>query len=105
VCDKALTSFRQAGAKAVARSAHREAVGCFEQALGALQYLPESRDTQEQAIDLRIDLRYDLHPLGDLERALDYLREAETLAEALNDQHRLGQVSAAMTNCLVRIGD
>jgi predicted ATPase len=105
VWDKALTYYRQAGAKAVARSAHREAVVCFEQALAALQSLPASRDTQEQAIDLRVDLRYALHPLGELERGLDYLREAETLAEALGDQHRLGQVSASMTNCLLVIGD
>jgi tetratricopeptide (TPR) repeat protein len=40
-----------------------------------------------------------------LERGLDYLREAESLAAALGDQHRLGQVSAAMTNCLFGIGD
>ena len=105
VWDKALTYFRQAGAKAVARSAHREAVVSFEQALGALQYLPENRDTREQAIDLRLDLRYALHPLGELERGLDYLREAETLAEALNDQHRMGQVCASMTNCLFGIGN
>jgi len=36
VWDKALTYCRQAGARAAARSAYREAVGCFEQALAAL---------------------------------------------------------------------
>ena len=96
VWDKALTYCRQAGAKAVARAAFREAAAGFEQALGALRHLPESRDTREQAIDLRFDLRIALHPLGEYERGLDYLREAETLAEALDDQRRLGQVSAAM---------
>jgi tetratricopeptide (TPR) repeat protein len=105
VWDKALTYYRQAGAKAVARSAYREAVVCFEQALGALQYLPESRDTHEQAIDRRLDLRNALYPLGELERGLDSLREAETLAAALGDQHRLGRVSASMTHYLVLIGD
>src|SRR5262249_24540306 len=63
VWNKALTYVRQASAKAVVRSAHREGVVCFEQALRALQYLSESRDTQEQAIDLRLDLRSALHPL------------------------------------------
>src|SRR5439155_4427676 len=38
---KALVYFRQAGEKAIARSAHSEAVGYFEQALSALQHLPE----------------------------------------------------------------
>ena len=45
------------GDKAMARSAYREAVGYFEQALEALPHLPETRDTREQAIDLRLALR------------------------------------------------
>src|SRR5262249_53061673 len=36
--DKALAYSRQAGEKAMARSAHREAVACFEQALNPLQH-------------------------------------------------------------------
>jgi predicted ATPase len=51
VWDKALAYARQAGEKAVARSAHREAVGYFEQALSTLPHLPETRDTREQAIE------------------------------------------------------
>ena len=57
VWDKALAYCRQAGEKAMARSAYREAVGYFEQALSALPHLPETRDTREQAIDLRLALR------------------------------------------------
>ena len=41
VWDKALAYCRQAGEKAVARSAHREAVAYLEQALSALPHLPE----------------------------------------------------------------
>src|SRR5713101_3685805 len=89
---KALTYCRQAGEKAMARSAHRDAVGYFEQALSALPHLPEQRDTQEQAIDLRLALRSALYPSGDSGRILAALREAESLAAALDDQHRLGQV-------------
>jgi tetratricopeptide (TPR) repeat protein len=55
------------------------------------------RDTREQAIDLRLALRAALHPCGDLGRAMAYLREAETLAAALDDPHRLGQVSVAFS--------
>jgi tetratricopeptide (TPR) repeat protein len=91
--DKALAYGRQAGEKAMARSAHREAVGYFEQALSAVAHLPETRHTREQAIDLRIALRSALWPSGALERILAYLREAETLAEALDDSRRLAQVS------------
>jgi tetratricopeptide (TPR) repeat protein len=99
VWDKVLAYFRQAGEKAMARSAHREAVGYFEQALSALPHLPETRDTREQAIDLRLALRSALTPSGDLGRVLAYLREAETLAAALDDTRRLGQVSVALANC------
>ena len=84
---------RQAGEKALARSAYREAVGYFEQALSALRHLPERRDTLEQAIDLRLALRTALHPSGDSGGILAYLREAEALAAALDDSRRLGQVS------------
>ena len=52
VWDKALAYCRQAGEKAMARSAYHEAVASFEQALSALPHLPEQRDTREQAIDL-----------------------------------------------------
>jgi class 3 adenylate cyclase/tetratricopeptide (TPR) repeat protein len=92
VWDKALAYCRQAGEKALARSAHREAVGYFEQALSALGHLPEQRATREQAIDLRLALRSALFPTGELERILVSLREAETLAEALDDHRRLAQV-------------
>ena len=73
VWDKALLYSRQAGAKAVARSAYREGVACFEQALVALRHLPESRAVREQAIDLRLDLRRPLARLGEHGRTLDYL--------------------------------
>ena len=53
IWDKAVTYLRQAGEKAAARSAYREAAAAFEQALAALGHLPESRGTIEQSIDLR----------------------------------------------------
>jgi tetratricopeptide (TPR) repeat protein len=97
VWDKALTYCRQAGEKVMARSAHREAVGYFEQALRALAHLLETRATREQAIDLRLALRNALFPSGDLGRILTTLREAESLAEALDDPRRLAQVSCFLS--------
>ena len=96
VWPKAVAYLRQAAAKAVARSANREAVSCLEQALGALRHLPPSPETREQAIDLRLDLQVPLNILGEIERLLDYLREAEPLAGALGDPHRTGRVAAYM---------
>ena len=105
VWDKAVAYCRQAGTKALARSALREVVACSEQALAALTHLPESRATQEQAIDLRFDLRNALWALGEFRQMLDYLREAETLAKALDDQPRLGRVSAYMCRYFREMGD
>jgi len=97
VWDKALVYCRQAGEKAMARSAYREALGYFERALNALPHLPEQRDTREQAVDLRLALRSALFPSGDQRRILVCLREAEVLAEALDDPRRLGQVSVFLS--------
>jgi class 3 adenylate cyclase/tetratricopeptide (TPR) repeat protein len=93
VWNKALTYCRQAGEKTMAQSAYHEAVGYFEQALAVLPRLPEQRARHEQAIDLRLALRSALHPSGNSERILTALREAEALAEALDDPRRLGQVA------------
>ena len=98
VWDKAVAYCRQAGDKALARSASREAVTCFEQALVALAHLPEGRERHEQAIDVRFGLRNALGVLREYGRILTYLREAEGLAQALGDQHRLGWGAAYMTN-------
>ena len=46
----------QAGKKAASRSATQEAIAYFEQALDALKHLPESRQTIEKAINIRVDL-------------------------------------------------
>jgi tetratricopeptide (TPR) repeat protein len=89
----------------LARAAFREVVGCAEQAFAALRHLPESRATQEQAIDLRLDLRNALWSLGELRQMLDYLREAATLAEALDDQPRLGRVAAFLCRYSREMGD
>ena len=105
VWDKTLTYLRQVGEKAMAQSAYREAVGYFEQALSALPHLPETHDTREQAIDLRLHLRNALIPLGGHERIVEILRQAEILAETLDDPRRLGWVSAYMTQYFWTRGD
>jgi class 3 adenylate cyclase/tetratricopeptide (TPR) repeat protein len=104
VWDKALPCCRQAGAKAAARSTNREAVAYLEQALMALQHLPESRETREQAIDLRFDLRNALLLLGEQGRILGHLREAEGLAKTLDDRRRLGRVASYMGDYFWRMG-
>jgi class 3 adenylate cyclase/tetratricopeptide (TPR) repeat protein len=102
VWDKAVTYLRQAGKKAAERSANREAVTYFEQALDALTHLPESRERMELAIDLRLDLRPALLPLAVQERMIEHLTQAESLAVALGDKWRLGRVLADMSSYFSR---
>jgi predicted ATPase len=77
VWEKAVTYLRQAGAKALARSAYRDAVTRFEQGLVALNLLPDTREKVERAIDLRLELRQALFPLNELAAVWRYLQEAE----------------------------
>ncbi len=105
VWGKALTYLRQAGTKADARSAFREAASYFEQALTALGHLPESREMHERAIDLHFNLRISLAALGERERVLEHLRVAEALANALGDERRLARVSVYIARELLAQGE
>jgi tetratricopeptide (TPR) repeat protein len=96
IWDQAVTYCQQAAARAMAGSAYREAVGYVEQALAAPAQLPETRNTLEQAIDLRCDLRNALLPLDEHTRILDHLCTAETLAEQLGDDQRRGRIAGQL---------
>jgi class 3 adenylate cyclase/tetratricopeptide (TPR) repeat protein len=97
VWEQALVYGLQAGNKAQMRSAYREALTAFEQALVALAHLPDNRAVTEQAIDLQLGLHGALNALSEVPgRMLDHLRRAEALGETLGDQRRLGSVYATM---------
>jgi tetratricopeptide (TPR) repeat protein len=80
-------------------------VALFEQALDALGLLPEGADTVPQAIDLRIELRDWLLPLGELDRLAAYAREAERLATRLDDPRRLAVVNGHLAHYHWTIGE
>src|SRR5262245_37339806 len=103
--EKAVHYLRQAGLKAAARSAPQDARAWFEQALGALEVLPESQSTLEQAFEIRLELRPVLAQFGEPRRMLERLREAEVLAERLNDDSRRGRVCAFMTIVHSHLGE
>jgi tetratricopeptide (TPR) repeat protein len=100
VWDKAVSYCQQAGARAYNRTAFREAVACYEQALQALQQLPTNPDRLAQAIDLRLALASALAPLGEYGGLLARMEEAEALARALDDQTRLGWALVRMAPTL-----
>ena len=103
--EKAVRYCRQAGLRSTARSALREAAAYFERALEALGRLPERRETLEQGIDLRLDLRTALTPLADHARAFEYLRQAEALAGAIEDQRRLAAASSGLSGYFRLMGE
>ena len=103
--EKAVDYLRQAGLKAAARSALQEARAWFEQALGVLEALPESQSTLEQAFEIRLELRPVLNQLGEVRRTLERLREAEALAERLNDDRWRVRVCVFMTNIHSLLGE
>jgi class 3 adenylate cyclase/tetratricopeptide (TPR) repeat protein len=98
VWDKAEIYNRQVGTRAVARAANQEAVRAFEAALQALGHLPQTRQTLERAIDLRLDLRPPLLQLGRLDEVLKVSREAERIARDLGDEQRLARVYTYLVN-------
>lgn len=103
--EKAVHYLREAGLTAARRSAHRQAMLCFEQALDALRHLPNRRELLEQAIDLRIALRHSSVAVGAIAQTVDHLRAAEEAAETLGDHLRLGWVLAYRTSSHVWFGE
>jgi class 3 adenylate cyclase/tetratricopeptide (TPR) repeat protein len=91
VWERAVRYLRQAAAKAVMRSANREAIALLEQALAALQELPESPETLSEALDIRLALGPCLagtHGPGSSEFEATYVAARE-LCRRLDDRARL----------------
>jgi hypothetical protein len=88
---------RQAGLKAQARSAHRQAASFFENAIAAL--------ASELTIDLRSDLNNSLVPLVDFDRLFQNLKDAQALTDLLNDTARQVWVLAGLAHYYWRRGE
>ena len=96
---------RQAGARSVERVANTEALHRYDQALGALAHLPGRRETLEQAVDIRLEMRPALMGLYAVSRLIALLREAEDLALKIDDVRRLARVRALMIRNLTIVGE
>jgi len=95
---------RQAGAKAMSRWALSDAGSQLEHTLSAATHLPPTRETMEQAIDVRLDLRNAIFQLGEVERSLGLMREAQSLVDRLGDHTRMGRVYIALSVSLWMMG-
>jgi tetratricopeptide (TPR) repeat protein len=89
----------------MARAAYREVVAHLEQALAAIPHLAETRETVELTIDIRLDIRNALNPLGERARMGEHLHAAEALARRLGDQRRLGRITTFMVIQRLATGD
>jgi DNA-binding SARP family transcriptional activator/tetratricopeptide (TPR) repeat protein len=96
--DRAARYCWQAGAKAAGRVAYQAAAAFFEQGLAASEHLPDSAPTRRLTAELLFDLGVARQVLGEWPRALDCLRHAEALADALGDRERLGEIAIRVTS-------
>ena len=102
--DKAFDYLQQVGATAMDSAAVHEAVTVFEQALIAGSHLTESEQSLKNDIDLRFDLRNALWSIGEFERILIILKQAEELASKLGDAPRTGWISVYTSASLWQLG-
>ena len=91
--DRAVVYLQIAARRAFDRSAMRETVHHLEEAIRVVAYLPPDLRSAEWAIDLRLALRNPLLALGNVERVIGVLREAEALAAAREDPIRQCRVA------------
>jgi tetratricopeptide (TPR) repeat protein len=79
-----------------------EAIDAIEQALIALDHLPQSRETLELGIDLWLSIR---QAAVDPTRMRDAVREAERLSVTLGDRRQLARVSSSYAATARYLGD
>ena len=102
--DKAFTYLHQAGVKAMDRAGLLEAVAQFENALKVSGKLSESKESLEQTINLRFELRNALWALGRFEAILNHLADSAPLVVKLDDPVRQGWISVFESASLWQLG-
>jgi len=83
--EKAARYARLAGDEAGARSAHRQVIELYQQAIQALGHMPEARGTLLAEVEIRHGLRNAQLAAGDLDSIPANMRRALTLADTLDD--------------------
>lgn len=85
--DKAALYLGLAYSYAVNRSANREAISLFNRAIEVIAKLPQQIGAR-QAIDLRLHAFTAFHTLGDNDKLVELIQEAERLAQVIGDRRR-----------------
>jgi tetratricopeptide (TPR) repeat protein len=103
--DKAFIYNREAAKKAHERSAYLAAIERFDNALLALDHLPDDEARITDKMDVRLEMRTALWPLGRHEELAKRVREAGVLAEQVGDIARLANVHNYLTAHYWRAGE
>ena len=73
----------------------KESVSMFDNAKLCLKKLSKTRTNQEKLIDMELEMIWPLQFLGQQDRALGICKEAESVADVLNDPMRRGKIDFA----------
>jgi class 3 adenylate cyclase/tetratricopeptide (TPR) repeat protein len=92
--DKAYAYARQAGEKALARSASQEAIDMIHSALAAAAQLPETPELLRQMVDLRMMVELPLVTRGEFSSLMDNATAAMTIVRRIDDPIRLARALA-----------
>jgi class 3 adenylate cyclase/tetratricopeptide (TPR) repeat protein len=95
--DTAFTYNRKAAKKAHGQSAYPTAIVHFENALAALEHLPDDAEHLISKMDIRLEMRTALWPLGRHDELERRVREAGELAEQAGDIARHANVHNYLT--------
>jgi class 3 adenylate cyclase/tetratricopeptide (TPR) repeat protein len=98
--DKCVRYHIMAAARAASRFANHEAVRNLDRGLRVVEHLAPGRARSEAAIDLRLAGLAALLPLGEQDRILSTLFEAEAIAASIGDPRRLAAVHSQISYAL-----
>lgn len=101
---KAVEYYLKACYHAIGRSSHHQAVLLLDRGLEALRHLPLNQDTLGQRIDFLAVGMNALIPLGEQERLVRDLKEAEKLCAAVGEPKRTCPILCQLTNALWMVG-
>lgn len=102
---KAVEYYLKSCYHAIGRSSHQQAVALLDRGLDALRHLPLNNDTLGQRIDFLAVGMNALIPLGEQDRLVRDLREAEKLCEAVGEPKRTCSILCQLTNALWMVGE
>jgi len=93
-----------AASRAATRFANHDAVQTLDRGLSVVEHLPKGKARSEAEIDLRLAGLAALLPLGEHERILSTLFEAESIAASIMDARRLAAVQSQISAALWMAG-